>query len=197
MQVQSRCRKYTCSGWSFRRQSGVLAFLPTAWTSSRPTVNPLASELHPDRVAMLRDPSPEVEARPVKYISRTKANCLEMPFNRLEQRQFQRAMTHFSTVTSTRLVPRDKKLAARAVIHRSISVDEAGKGAVSGEHVPSSTRSKAHFNGGHSEERVDDFLRPLQPVVPVLAQQSEQFGRLKPVPYKFNLPVSSCPSISS
>ena len=146
---------------------------------------------------MLRDPSPEVEARPVQPILRTKANCLEMPFNRLEQRQVQRALTHFSTGTSTSLVPQDKMLPTRTVTHRSDSVDEAGKVAVSGEHVSNNSSGKAHFNGEESEERVDDFLRTLEPVVPVLAQQSEQFGRLSPVPYiDSEMPETLAPSTS-
>ena len=35
---------------------------------------------------------------------------------------------------------------------------------------------------GHNEDRVDDFLRTLEPGLPTLSQQSEQYGRLSPVP---------------
>ena len=167
--------------------------------ASRPIIKPLASELHPDRVAMLRDPSPEVEAQPVKIISRTKANYLEMPFNRLEQRQLQRAMTHFSTPTNTDSgrSPAHQMLRAREEVQGRILAEEAGNVASRGEHVSNNTRSKVYAAGRANEKRVDNFLRTLEPDVPALSQRSERFGRLSPVPeITSGMPGTPAPSAS-
>jgi hypothetical protein len=53
------------------------------------SIKPLASEIHPERMARLRDPTPEACPPPVKFQTRTKSNCLAMPFNRLERCQQQ------------------------------------------------------------------------------------------------------------
>ncbi len=129
---------------------------------------------------MLGDPSPEAETQPVKFISRTKANCLEMPFNRLEQRHLQRAMTNFSALTSDSLVLQVKAHHSRGVVQNGLPSEEAGYGTRKGETMHNNGIGEAHAHVRNNEARVNNFLSTLEPVASVLSHQSEQFGRLSP-----------------
>jgi hypothetical protein len=126
-----------------------------------PQSKPASLEIHPARVAMLQDPHVDHDlTNPTPHIvkSTTKANATDLPFNRLKH---ERSASEERMMEDEDLGPRER--IRRIFTHRDPVRDQAD-----------AAREAA--------DSIERFLQTLEPTITARTWQTEDYGRLSPVP---------------